>query len=83
MVHVRSRFQHGGAVSPPPPLGGVLGEATFPLSSVGWCSWHTPSLGVVVFPPFFLEGAAFLPLLLWVGLLFHLLLRAAAFLLLL
>ena len=32
-----SRFQHGGAALPPPSLGGVLGGAPFPLSSVGWC----------------------------------------------
>ena len=27
----------GGTTLPPPSLGGVLGGATFPLSSVGWC----------------------------------------------
>ena len=40
-VHVRSRFQHGGAALPPPPLGGVLGGDTFsPCLLLGGAARH-------------------------------------------
>ena len=52
-VHVRSRFHHGGAALLPPSLGGVLGDATFPLSPVGWWCLACSFFVVLFFPLFF------------------------------
>ena len=57
-----------GAALPSLSLGGVLGGATFPFSSVGWCRLASLFGWCCVLHSLLLRGAAFL-LLLWVGLL--------------
>ena len=57
-----------GAALPSLSLGGVLGGATFPFSSVGWCRLASLFGWCCVWPSLLLRDAAFL-LLLWVGLL--------------
>ena len=64
-VCVRSTFQHSGAALHAPPLGGALGGATFPLSSVGRCCLAS-SFGCCCIFPLLFSGAAFLSLL-WAG----------------
>ena len=57
-----------GAALPSLSLGGVLGGATFPFSSVEWCRLASLFGWCCVWPSLLLRGAAFLSLLPWVGL---------------